>query len=75
MSYSVFLWHVPLLIAMWFYLMRENIFLDLKNPVVMILYAIAAWGSGILCYFVLELPFRKVLEAPGRIFGAKKNDN
>ncbi len=75
MSYSVFLWHVPFIIAMWFYLMRENIFLDLKNPVVMILYAIAAWAVGILCYFVLELPFRMVLQELGRIFGAKKNDN
>ena len=75
MSYSVYLWHVPFLIGMWILLLYRNCYIDLTRPAVMLVYALLAWGVGILCYFVLELPFRMVFRGLVRILGSKKNDN
>lgn len=75
MSYSVYLWHVPFLIGMWLLLLYKNCYIDLTKPLCLPAYALLAWGVGVLCYYVLEVPLRFMLQGLFRIFAAKKNDN
>ena len=63
MSYNVYLWHVPLYMALFVYLLRRNLYVDLTKPGVMLVYGLLSWLFGIACYYLLELPLRKAVSA------------
>ena len=80
MSYSVYLWHVPFFLGVFQFLLWKNIYVDLQKPVSMIAYAVMAWIAGIAAYYLLEMPFRKIVGqivdfGKGRLRKRGKNDN
>ena len=61
MSYSVYLWHVPFYLALFRFLLKKEIYVDLNRPLVMMAYAVLSWIAGIMAYYLLEMPFRRIM--------------